>query len=250
MKSIKILLFLLLPFFGFSQIQGEDEVYLNGDRIEAKFGGGGMDNFAEFIKRNFDYSKVTKPGKLEAAFTIDEQGNVTKIRITQILDVESATELIRVLKMCPKWEPAKRGGKPISIEIKYPMVFNEKPKPAVSETTETTENATEVNDKVYSTTGIEFKPEFKGGINEFYKFISKNYQTPGDKNFKGGKVFASFVIEKDGSVTDIKILKDCGFGTGEEAKRVLSRCPKWIPGEQNGKKVRVQYAIPINLPSN
>ena len=124
MKLTKfLLLFFLFPIAGFSQMGGEGEVYLKGDRIEAKFGGGGIDNFTAFVNRNFDYSKVLKAGKLEATFTIDEQGNLTKIRITQILDIESATEFIRVLKMCPKWEPAKRGGKPINIEIKYPMVF-------------------------------------------------------------------------------------------------------------------------------
>ena len=127
MKLIKVLFFFtFFPIIGYSQIGGEAEVYLTGDRIEAKFGGGGIENFTAFINRNFDYSKVTKAGKLEAAFTIDVQGNVTKIRITQVLDLESATEFIRVLKMCPKWEPAKRGGKPISIEIKYPMVFRAK----------------------------------------------------------------------------------------------------------------------------
>lgn len=124
MKAIKfVALFLLLPFAGFSQIIGEDEVYLDSDRIEAKFNGGGIEKFREFLDAEFDYSKVTKAGKLEAAFTIDEEGNVTKIRITQVLDVESATEFIRVLKKCPKWEPAKRNGKPISIEIRYPMIF-------------------------------------------------------------------------------------------------------------------------------
>lgn len=61
-----------------------------------------------------------------AAFTIDVEGNVTGIKIVQMLDVESAKEMIRVLKLCPKWEPAKRGGKPISIEIKYPMKFRRK----------------------------------------------------------------------------------------------------------------------------
>jgi len=128
MKIIKFLLFVLFPIIGFSQILGEDEVYLNGDKIDAQFNGGGIDKFAEFINKNFDYSKVTKPGLLETTFNIDELGNVTKIKITKILDIESATELIRVLKMSPKWEPAKRGGKPISIEIKYPMVFKEKVK--------------------------------------------------------------------------------------------------------------------------
>lgn len=116
------------------------------------------------------------------------------------------------------------------------------------ETTPKTESQTQ--DAVYNLKSIESKPEFKGGVSEFYKFISKNYQTPSDKSFKGGKVFVSFVIEKDGAVTDINILRDCGFGSGDEAKRVLSLCPKWIPGEQDGKKVRVQYTIPISLPSN
>lgn len=236
-------LFILLPISGFSQIQGEDEVYLNGDRIEAKFGGGGIDNFTAFINRNFDYSKVTKEGKLEGAFTIDEQGNVTKIRITQVLDTESAMEFIRVLKMCPKWEPAKRGGKPISIEIKYPMVFKTKQ--------ETKPDLKPIgNSDLYSTADVEKAPQFPDGIKGFFKYIGSNFIIPDDKNFKGGKIFVTFTIEKDGSVTDIKVIKDCGFGTGEEAKRVLSLSPKWKPGEQKGIPVRVQYSLPITLQSN
>ena len=126
MKIITFLLILVAHTVGFSQIQGEDEVYLGGDKIEATFNGGGLEKFSAFLQNNFDYTKVTKPGKLEATFTINENGDLTKIRITQILDVESATEFIRVLKTSPKWQPAKRGGKPISIEIRYPMVFKKK----------------------------------------------------------------------------------------------------------------------------
>jgi hypothetical protein len=135
MKLIKFLVLLFLPIATFSQIQGEDEVYLGGgDRIEAKFNGGGMEAFHEYIKKEFDFSKVTKSGTMIAAFTIDEEGTVKGIKIVQMLDVESATEMIRVLKKCPKWEPAQRGGKPISIEIKYPLTFNSKPKRRTTET--------------------------------------------------------------------------------------------------------------------
>ena len=80
--------------------------------------------FSEFLDKEFDYSKVTKPGKHEPAFTVDEKGNATKIKIIQILDIESSTEFIRVLKKCPKWEPAKRSGKPNSIEIKMKSQIN------------------------------------------------------------------------------------------------------------------------------
>lgn len=249
MKLLKFFLILLLPIAGFSQIEGEDEVYLNGDKVEAKFGGGGIDNFTAFINRNFDYSKVTKAGKMEGAFTIDEQGNVTKIRITQVLDIESATEFIRVLKMCPKWEPAKRGGKPISIEIKYPMIFSEKVKntPLNEYPAEKKENANGKEDNnIYNTAGIEKKPEFPGGLSEFYKYIGKNFKTPDVKGL-AGKVFVTFVIEKDGSITDVKVLRDIGYGTGEEAVRVLQNCKNWIPAEQDGKKVRVLYSLPISI---
>ena len=120
------LLILSIPFCSIAQIQGEDEVYLKNDRIEASFNGGGLKQFSTFINKNFDYSKVTKEGTLEATFTIEKEGNLTKIKITSLLDIDSATEFIRVLKLCPNWQPATRGGKPIAVEIKYPMVFKRK----------------------------------------------------------------------------------------------------------------------------
>ena len=120
---VLVVLFFAFPLSSIAQIGGEDEVYLNGDFIEAKFNGGGMDKFYDFINKEFDFSKVTKKGKMIAAFTVDVDGNVKNIKVVQLIDIESATEIIRVLKKCPKWESAKRGGKPVSIEIKIPLSF-------------------------------------------------------------------------------------------------------------------------------
>jgi TonB family protein len=84
-------------------------------------------------------------------------------------------------------------------------------------------------------------------------FIFKNLQYPKDARLKKieGRVITSFVIEKDGSVGDIKVLKDIGAGCGEETVRVMKlmneKGIKWIPGQQNGKKVRVQYSLPIQF---
>lgn len=102
--------------------------------------------------------------------------------------------------------------------------------------------------KIYSTAGIEQKPEFPGGMANFYKFVGNNYKAPEEEGLKG-KVFVTFVVEKDGSLTDIKVVRDIGFGTGAEAIRVLKKSPKWAPGEQNGKKVRVQFSLPITIQS-
>ncbi|MEO7977842.1 energy transducer TonB [Flavobacterium sp.] len=106
----------------------------------------------------------------------------------------------------------------------------------------------EEDNNVYNTAGIEVKPDFPGGIEKFYKFVGNNYKTPEEEGLKG-KVYVTFVVEKDGSLTDIKVLRDIGYGTGAEAIRVLKKCPRWTPGEQNGKKVRVLYSLPITIQS-
>jgi periplasmic protein TonB len=104
----------------------------------------------------------------------------------------------------------------------------------------------EEDNNIYNSAGIEVKPEYPGGLAKFYSFIKNNYQSP-DEEGLNGKVIVSFVVEKDGTLTDIKVLKDIGFGTGAEAIRVLKKCAKWTPAEQNGKKVRCSYQIPIAI---
>jgi hypothetical protein len=96
---------------------------------------------------------------------------------------------------------------------------------------------------------VEKRPEFQGGIQKFYDFVGQNYKMPDVKDLKG-RVFIQFVVEKDGSLTNFKVLRDIGHGTGEEAVRVLKLSPKWIPGEENGKKVRVLYSLPISIQGN
>lgn len=94
---------------------------------------------------------------------------------------------------------------------------------------------------------LEVKPEFKTGIKNFYKYVGDNYKLP-NVNGLTGTILVTFVVEKDGSLTDIEVLKDLGYGTGEEAIRVLKACPKWNPGLQDGgKPVRVKYTFPIKI---
>jgi len=106
----------------------------------------------------------------------------------------------------------------------------------------------EEDNTVYNVAGIEVKPDFPGGLEKFYAFVGKNYQAPDEEGLKG-KVYVTFVVEKDGSLTDIKVIRDIGYGTGKEAIRVLNKCPKWSPGEQNGKKVRCTFSLPISIQS-
>ncbi|PST84817.1 energy transducer TonB [Pedobacter yulinensis] len=102
---------------------------------------------------------------------------------------------------------------------------------------------------VYAFSSIEKNPEYPGGLPAFYKYLADAIKYPpqaAEQNIQG-KVNMSFVVEKDGSLTDIKVVKGLGYGTDEEAKRVLKASRKWIPGIQNGKPVRVSYNIAISF---
>lgn len=101
-------------------------------------------------------------------------------------------------------------------------------------------------EKIYSTVGLAKVPEYPGGMNAFYEYISKNFRMPSLDNDLNAKIFVSFVVEKDGTLTDIKVVRDPGYGLAKEAKRVLAAVPeKWSPGIMDGKPVRVNYSLPI-----
>lgn len=96
---------------------------------------------------------------------------------------------------------------------------------------------------------VEEMPEFPGGEEAIREFVVKNIQYPQKAIDAGayGRVFVGFVIEPDGSVSNVTLLRGIGFGCDEEAMRVVKMMPKWQPGMQNGEAVRVSYMIPINF---
>ena len=107
---------------------------------------------------------------------------------------------------------------------------------------------TEIPSQAKNISELDEKPDFPGGIQEFYKYIRDNYQTPKVQGL-AGKIYMTFIIEKDGSLSDIKVLRDIGYNTGKEAIRILQNSPKWIPGKYKGEAVRVSYSLPINIQS-
>ena len=96
---------------------------------------------------------------------------------------------------------------------------------------------------------VEIQPEPPGGMAAFRKWIAENYVYPPAATEAGikGTVHVTFVVEKDGSLTDIKVVRDLSYGTGQAAVNMLKKAKKWSPGIQNGRPVRVQYSLPIRL---
>ncbi len=96
---------------------------------------------------------------------------------------------------------------------------------------------------------VEEMPAFPGGEQKLLEYVAKNTKYPQIARESGiqGRVFIGFVVEPDGSVSNVKVLRGIGGGCDEEAVRVIKSMPKWKPGKQRGKAVRVSYQIPVNF---
>ena len=94
---------------------------------------------------------------------------------------------------------------------------------------------------------VEEMPSFPGGEAKLLEYVAKNIKYPQIARETGvqGRVFVGFVVETDGSISNVKLLRGIGGGCDEEAMRVIKSLPKWKPGKQRGKAVRVSYQIPV-----
>jgi len=97
--------------------------------------------------------------------------------------------------------------------------------------------------------GADEYPEFAGGVKAWSKYMERNLRYPSRAQDEGasGKVYVSFVVEKDGSITDVSVIKGIGFGCDEEAMKVIKKSPLWKPGKNKGIPVRVRYNMAINF---
>ena len=114
-------------------------------------------------------------------------------------------------------------------------------------TTAMAQNKKTSNDKVFEK--VEDMPEFPGGEQAMMDFVGKNVQYPKEAMEKeiSGRVLVGFIVEKDGSVNEVKIVRGIGGGCDEEAVRVVKAMPKWKPGKEKGKPVRVSYMMPFTF---
>jgi protein TonB len=105
----------------------------------------------------------------------------------------------------------------------------------------------EATDEIFMV--VEDQPTPSGGMQAFYKYVGKNLKYPSQARRMGieGKVFVQFVVDKDGSLSDVKAIKGIGAGCDQEAVRVIKEAPRWNPGKQRGRPVRVRMVLPITF---
>jgi len=253
----------------------EDKIY-DAVEVAAQYPGG----YAEFRKQlaaNVDISKFQMAEgstlKLLVKFVVERDGSISTIQVIRDPGYGAGKEVERALKsLKTKWTPAIQNGKPVRSYFSIPLVIvvpaEATPAPKEQKVA-LVENVTGDNDLVmtsspyereneenaiYALASLEVRPEFPGGITAFKAYITKNFKK---ENLVAGaegkelKVYIGFTVEKDGSMTDIKILRDPGFALAKEAERILKSIKtKWTPGMQNGKPVRTGYIdyVIFNVP--
>lgn len=178
--------------------------------------------------------KTRGKAKIDSQKTTNQTVNKTKTAIP----VEKPIEL-------PAEEPKKETPIPSLNEMKIDVGKIEEIKIGVSEN----KKEDDKDDKIYSMAYVEQKPLFPGGDAEMMKWLGSNINYPPQAAEEGvsGKVTVQFVVEKDGSISGVKVVRGKHPALDAEAVRVVKKMPKWTPGRNNGAPVRVTYMLPVTF---
>ncbi|MBC8985512.1 TonB family protein [Pedobacter sp. N36a] len=237
------------------------------------------DKFYDFSRKRIRYPAAAQESGLQGHSQIKfslKAGEVSNISILKKLGAGCDAEVIRVLTAYEGFTAAQDGNYTLPVlfkndesasPIKNPVLTKLKgytnlnlitiigfgkitATAAEGKTGSLNEAAVSVEDvKVYDFVNVDRHPSFPGGMANFYSYIKNSIKYPKEAyaNKIEGKTFLSFIVEKDGKLSDIKVERTLGYGTDEEAIRVLKESPKWDPAIMNRTPVRVKYNIPISF---
>ena len=215
---------------------------------------GGEEAMMKYVAENIKYPQAAKDknisGRVFVGFVIEKDGSVSNVKVVRGIGGGCDEEAARVIKEMPKWKPGMQKGKPVRVNYMMPIFFKlDDGQPAKSVKKEKANNPDMTPDKYGVYQIVEEMPQYPGGENALMDYVSKNVVYPKEAQEKGisGRVFVSFIVEKDGSVSNVKVMRGIGGGCDEEAVRVISGLPKWKPGKMKGKPVRVSYMMPITF---
>ena len=226
---------------------------------------GGQGALLQFLAKSIKYPVIAQQngiqGRVTCSFVVGKDGVIRNIEVIRGVDPSLDLEAARVISMMPKWKPGMQKGKEVSVKYTVPVTFRlqgkEDNKPTPLPAGEGDNEITVVGygeQKSADTSGqvfaiVEKMPQFPGGEKAINEFISKTLQYPviAQENGIQGKVVCSFIINQDGSVTDAEVVSGVDPSLDREALRIVSAMPKWTPGTQRGKAVRVKYTMPVTF---
>ncbi|WP_336325119.1 M56 family metallopeptidase [Porphyromonas pogonae] len=227
------------------QTPQDDKVYTVVEQLPSFPGGQAalMKYLAKNIQYPADAQKKNIQGKVVVTFIVNKDGSLSDINIARGVDTSLDKEALRVIEGMPKWKPGKQKGEIVRCKFALPVVYklnNTKQEKVFKDATAKTKS-----DGVFE--AVDEQPLFPGGTGEMYKFMANTmiYPETAIKANIQGKVIVRYIVNQDGSISDIEVARGVDPVLDAEAVRVIKAMPKWIPGKQNGKPVRVRYTMPV-----
>ncbi|PKP33351.1 MAG: hypothetical protein CVU00_10805 [Bacteroidetes bacterium HGW-Bacteroidetes-17] len=209
--------------------------------VDAEYIGGEEARLAFFAK-NLKYPELARKagvqGRVYVTFVIEKDGSLTDIKVIRGIGSGCDQEAVRVIKLMPNWIPGKQRGKPVRVQFNLPIRFTLDSEPAKEEKPKQITYVSIVDDM----------PEYEGGEKAKMQFLNENIKYPEEarKNKIQGRVYVNFMVEKDGSITGVKVIRGIGGGCDEEAIRVV-KLMKFKPGQVDGTPVAAAFNLPINF---
>lgn len=200
---------------------------------------GGDAELLKYIATNIKYPKESQDngeqGRVICSFIVGRDGSVNNPEVLRGVTPLLNEEAVRVINTMPRWNPGMQRGKAVAVKYTVPITF--RLKSPVVETKEET------------LTVVDVMPQYPGGDHELLKFIAQSIKYPTDAQEAGvqGRVICSFVVDKKGNIVEPKIIRGIDPSLDAEALRVIGMMPRWTPGRQDGKAVRVLYTVPITF---
>ena len=200
---------------------------------------GGDAELLKYIATNIKYPKESQDngeqGRVICSFIVGRDGSVNNPEVLRGVTPLLNEEAVRVINTMPRWNPGMQRGKAVAVKYTVPITF--RLKSPVEEAKEET------------LTVVDVMPQYPGGDRELLKFIAQSIKSPSDAQEAGvqGRVICSFVVDKKGNIVEPKIIRGIDPSLDAEALRVIGMMPRWTPGRQDGKAVRVLYTVPITF---
>ena len=210
---------------------------------------GGMAECMKWLGQNIKYPAEAKEkgvqGRVIVQMVVEKDGTITNAKVVRGVDPLLDAEALRVVNQSPKWKPGMQKGEAVRVKYTLPIMFKLNGDSSDSKTAEGQREAIVDENGVHQV--CEEMPEFPDGMQECMKWLGKNIKYPTESIEKGvqGRVIIQFVVEKDGSITDAKVVRGVDPLLDAEALRVINQSPKWKPGKQKGEAVRVKYTLPV-----
>lgn len=212
---------------------------------------GGISNMKGFLNANLKYPenaiKDSVQGRVNVKFVVELDGSITESSVVRPINRDLDAEALKVILSMPKWIPGKIAGEEMRRYCIIPISFRIKNGIPIAEVA-IKENIAIEDTTIYETP--EIIAEFEGGSEQLDKFISSNIQYPAIalENGVGGKVDVQFVVEKDGEIKNITLVRSNNKDLDTEALRVVANMPKWTPAKNKHEEtVRSYVRIPINF---